>query len=253
MLSGNPLKIVGQSLIQETTPLQTSGSIYNVEKALVGGKTFYKIAISKGTTIGKFKQVGKTFITDSAPLGATVLNVDSTVGFGSTGTISFENRSLSYTSKNYTQFLGLTPLTSPCGIGSTVRSGLVATSYEDGNLNLPVTFNVLGVLHDFVGEARSQQENSVLNIKHLGKKEKELRYSTWIYNNASTYNIDSFTLQSNNNYTLSFAAQEHTLYVGDTIEVINQNDEEDVVLGKITFVFEIHLRRNPCFQKHSHI
>ena len=238
LLSGNPLKIVGQSLIQETTPLQTSGSIYNVEKALVGGKTFYKIAISKGTTIGKFKQVGKTFITDSAPLGATVLNVDSTVGFGSTGTISFENRSLSYTSKNYTQFLGLTPLTSPCGIGSTVRSGLVATSYEDGNLNLPVTFNVLGVLHDFVGEARSQQENSVLNIKHLGKKEKELRYSTWIYNNASTYNIDSFTLQSNNNYTFSFAAQEHTLYVGDTIEVINQNDEDDVVLGKITFVFE---------------
>jgi len=65
LLSGNPLNIVGQSLIQETTPLQTSGSIYNVEKALVGGKTFYKIAISKGTTIGKFKQVGKTFITDS--------------------------------------------------------------------------------------------------------------------------------------------------------------------------------------------
>ena len=43
LLSGNPLKIVGQSLIQETTPLQTSGSIYNVEKALVGGKTFYNI------------------------------------------------------------------------------------------------------------------------------------------------------------------------------------------------------------------
>ena len=185
LLSGNPLKIVGQSLIQETTPLQTSGSIYNVEKALVGGKTFYKISISKGTTIGKFKQVGKTFITNSSPVGATVLNVDSTIGFGATGTISFEDRSLSYDSKNYTQFLGLSPLTSPCGIGSTVRSGLVATSYEDGDLRLPVTFNVLGVLHDFVGEARSQQEDSVLNIKHLGKKEKELRYSTWIYNSRS--------------------------------------------------------------------
>ena len=43
------------SLIQETTPLQTSGSIYNIEKALVGGKTFYKVAISKGTTMGKFQ------------------------------------------------------------------------------------------------------------------------------------------------------------------------------------------------------
>ena len=238
LLSGNPLNIVGQSLIQETTPLQTSGSIYNVEKAIVGGKAFYKISISKGTTIGKFKQVGKTFITNSAPVGATILNVDSTIGFGATGTIRFEDRSISYSSKNYTQFLGISPLTSPCGIGSTVRSGLVATSYEDGDLTLPVTFNVLGVLHDFVGEARSQQENSVLNIKHLGKKEKELRYSTWIYNNASTYNIDEFAIQSNNNYRFSFAAKEHTLYVGDTIEVINRNDEDDIVVGKITFVFD---------------
>ena len=171
-------------------------------------------------------------------MGATILNVDSTIGFGATGTIRFEDRSLSYSSKNYTQFLGLTPLTSPCGIGSTVRSGLVATSYEDGDLRLPVTFNVLGVLHEFIGDARSQQENSLLNIKHLGKKEKELRYSTWIYNNASTYNIDSFAIQSNNNYRFSFAAKEHTLYVGDTIEVINRNDEDDIVVGKITFVFE---------------
>tara|TARA_B100001093_G_scaffold361775_1_gene346519 strand:+ start:11008 stop:19293 length:8286 start_codon:yes stop_codon:yes gene_type:complete len=238
LLSGNPLNIVGQSLIQETTPLQTSGSIYNVEKSAIGGKFFYKVAISKGTTIGKFQQVGKTFITDSSPIGSTILNVDSTIGFGATGTVSFEDRKLSYTSKNYTQFLGLSALTSPCGIGSTVRSGLQATSYEDGDLTKPVTFNVLGVLNSFVGEAKNQQEDSKLNIKHLGRKENELRYSTWIYNNSSTYNIDAFALQSNNNYRFSFAAKEHTLYVGDIIEVIDQNDSDNVVTGSVTFVFE---------------
>ena len=31
LLSGDPLNITGQSLIQDTTPLETSGSIYNVE------------------------------------------------------------------------------------------------------------------------------------------------------------------------------------------------------------------------------
>ena len=95
MMKKNKRLINGQSLVQETTPLQTSGSIYNVEKAVVSGKTYYKIAISKGTTIGKFQQVGKTFITDSSPIGSTVLNVDSTIGFGATGTISFENKLIS--------------------------------------------------------------------------------------------------------------------------------------------------------------
>ena len=237
LLSGNPLLINGQSLVQETTPLQTSGSIYNVEKAVVSGKTYYKIAISKGTTIGKFQQVGKTFITDSSPIGSTVLNVDSTIGFGATGTISFENRRLSYTDKSLTQFTGIEALTSPCGIGSTVRSGIIASSYEDGDLSKPVTFNVLGVLNNFVGSAINQQEEAEINIKQLGKSLEELLYTTWIYNTSSCYSVDAFYLQSTNNYTLKLNA-EHNLYVGDQIEVIDQDDPDSVLLGSITFVFE---------------
>ena len=238
LITGDPLMISGQSLVQETEPLQTSGSITNVEKSVIGNNTYYKVAISKGTTIGKFQQVGKTFITNTAGIGATVLNVDSTIGFGATGTISFENRILEYSGKNYTQFTGITSLTSPCGIGSTVRSGIVATSYENGNLSAPVRFNVLGVLNEFVGSAINQQEEANINISQLGKQETELRYSTWIYNNASCYTVDSFALQSANNYVM-FLAAEHSLYVGDQIEVIDQDDPDNVLLGSITFVFEI--------------
>ena len=238
LVSGDPLKISGQSLVQETTPLQTSGSINNVERTVIGGKSYYKIAISKGTTIGKFKQVGKTFITENAGIGATILNVDSTIGFGATGTVSFENRQLEYTGKNYTQFTGIEALTSPCGIGSTVRSGIIAKSYENGNLILPVTFNVLGVLNQFVGSAINQQEEAEINIKQLGKQESDLLYSSWIYNTASCYSVEAFYFQSTNNYILKLAA-EHTLYVGDQIEVIDQNDPDSVLLGSITFVFDI--------------
>ena len=241
LVSGDPLKISGQSLVQETTPLQTSGSINNVERAVIGGKSYFKIAISKGTTIGKFKQVGKTFITESAGIGASVLNVDSTIGFGATGTVSFEDRTLEYTGKNYTQFTGIDALTSPCGIGSTVRSGIIATSYENGNLNSPVRFNVLGVLNKFVGSAINQQEDAEINISQLGKLESDLLYATWIYNTASCYTVETFFLQSTNNYVLKLAA-EHTLYVGDQIEVIDQNDPDSVLSGSITFVFD---KNNP--------
>ena len=238
LLSGNPLKIEGQSLVQETTPLQTSGSIYNVEKAVISGKTYYKIALSKGTIIGKFKQAGKTFLTQSSPVGSTVLNVDSTIGFGAAGSLSFEDRTIDYTGKNYTQFTGIATLTSPCGIGSTVKSGIVATSYEDGVLASPVTFNVLGVLKDFEGSAINQQEEANINISQLGKLESELRYSTWIYNNSSCYAVEAFYLQSPNLYRFKLAAEDYSLYVGDLIDVIDRDDPNSVLSGSVTYVFD---------------
>ena len=114
LISGDPLKISGESIIQQTTPLQTSGSITNVEKAVIEGKTYYKIALSKDTIIGKFQQIGKTFITKTAPVGSTVLDVDSTVGFGATGEFEFGNSFITYLGKSLTQFTGITTLTSPC-------------------------------------------------------------------------------------------------------------------------------------------
>ena len=119
-----------------------------------------------------------------------------------TGTISFEDRTLEYKGKNYTQFTGIDALTSPCGIGSTVRSGILATSYENGNLNAPVKFNVLGVLNKFVGSAINQQEDAEINISQLGKLKSDLLYTTWIYNTASCYTVETFFLQSTNNCLL---------------------------------------------------
>ena len=238
LISGDPLKITGESIIQRTEPLETSGSITGVEKAVFGNQTYYKIALSKGTVIGKFQQIGKTFITKTAPVGSTVIDVDSTVGFGATGFVQFENRTLSYLGKSLTQFTGISTLTSPCGIGSTVRSGLVATSYENGDLGLPVRFNVLGVLNKFVGSAINQQEDSEINIKQLGRIENDLRYSTWIYNTASTYAIERYTLKSTNSYNFKLAAANFSLYVGDEIEVIDQTDPDNKLNGTITFVFD---------------
>jgi len=238
LIDGNPLKITGESIIQETTPLETSGSITGVEKAVFGNKSYYKIALSKGTIIGKFQQIGKTFITRSAPVGSTTIDVDSTVGFGATGFIEFEDRKISYLGKSLTQFTGISTLTSPCGIGSTVRSGLVATSYENGDLGLPVRFNVLGVLNKFVGSAINQQEDSEVNIKQLGRIENDLRYTTWIYNTASTYAIERYTLKSTNSYNFKLASSNFSLYVGDQIEVIDQTDPDNKLDGTITFVFD---------------
>ena len=231
VVNGDPLSIEGQSLIQDTTPVQTSGSIYNVERCVVANKTYYKVALSKGTTLGKFEQAGKTFLTQSTPSGGTILNVDSTVGFGTTGTVSFEDRVFKYTDKNYTQFLGVSSITAPCGIGSTVTAGLTAYSYENGDLSKRVDLNVLGVLNKFVGSASNQQEESSINVKSLGKEQKDNRWSTFIHNTASKYSIFGITLVAPGNYRFELN-QNHSLFVDDVIEVV---DEDNVVVpGTIT-------------------
>jgi len=226
-ISGNPLKIEGETLFQNTTPLQTSGSIYNVEKAIIDGNTYYKIDISKGTTIGKFIQVGKTFVTKSSGAGSTILNVDSTVGFGATGDLSYEDLQLSYVDKNYTQFLGVSGITTTVGIGSTVFAyGLQAYSYEEGNLDNPVYLNVVGTINNFVGSAVNQQENSNINVSTLGIEQKDTRFASWIYNTPTKYIIDTVTSLGSNVYQFKFFT-DHVLYVGDNLEIV---DEDNIII-----------------------
>ena len=233
IVSGDALSIEGQSLIQDTTPVQTSGSVYSVERCLIGGKTYYKVALSKGTTVGKFEQAGKTFLTKSTPALGTILNVDSTVGFDTSGSVSFEDRTFKYTDKNYTQFLGVSSITSPCGIGSTVTAGLFAYSYENGDLAKKVNLNVLGVLSKFVGSAINQQEESSINVKSLGKKQKDPRWKTFIHNTASKYGLYGIDTIAPGNYRFTLN-QPHDLFAGDTIDIIDGDNA--VVSGTITLI-----------------
>tara|TARA_B100000427_G_scaffold59171_1_gene46540 strand:- start:1961 stop:10144 length:8184 start_codon:yes stop_codon:yes gene_type:complete len=233
IVSGDALSIEGQSLIQDTTPVQTSGSVYSVERCLIGGKTYYKVALSKGTTVGKFQQAGKTFLTKSTPALGTILNVDSTVGFDTSGSVSFEDRTFTYTDKNYTQFLGVSSITSPCGIGSTVTAGLFAYSYENGDLAKKVNLNVLGVLSKFVGSAINQQEESSINVKSLGKKQKDPRWKTFIHNTASKYGLYGIDTIAPGNYRFTLN-QPHDLFAGDTIDIIDGDNA--VVSGTITLI-----------------
>ena len=233
IVSGDALSIEGQSLIQDTTPVQTSGSVYSVERCLIGGKTYYKVALSKGTTVGKFEQAGKTFLTKSTPALGTILNVDSTVGFDTSGSVSFEDRTFTYTDKNYTQFLGVSSITSPCGIGSTVTAGLFAYSYENGDLAKKVNLNVLGVLSKFVGSAINQQEESSINVKSLGKKQKDPRWKTFIHNTASKYGLYGIDTIAPGNYRFTLN-QPHDLFAGDTIDIIDGDNA--VVSGTITLI-----------------
>jgi hypothetical protein len=220
LISGDPRNIQGQTLFQDTTPLQTSGSVYNVESVILDGRQYYKVAISKGTTIGKFVQVGKTYVTKTASVGSTILNVDSTVGFGTTGNLDFEEYTLTYTDKNYTQFLGVSGISTTVSLGSTLTSGYPAYSYENGDLDNQVTLNVVGLINEFSGSGLNQEVGSVISVKSLGIEQEDARFSSWIYNTPTKYQIDTITSLGSNVYQFKFFST-HVLYLGDVVDVVD--------------------------------
>lgn len=232
-ISGDALKISGESLEQNTSPTKTEGSIYNVESVIVGLSTYYSIAISENTTFGEFKQTNKTFATIEAPLGAVSIFVDSTVGFGTTGFINIDSQNLYYSGKSYTKFDLTLPTASAIPIGSTITQGINARSYENGDLNFPVELEIVGSLSGFNGEAVNQQELSDINIKTLGVEQDDRRWSSWIYNTAVSYGVLEFTSNGANNYNIKLDSN-HVLFANDSIQILDLDN--NVIPGTITAV-----------------
>ena len=214
-VKGNPLNIAGQSLFQGNA----SGSVYGIESSHVGMSTYYNISISEGTILGLFKEKNKTFVTKSAPVNSTVLNVDSTVGFTTSGTFTVDGVDIDYTGKNYTQFTGIT-VSQLVGTGATCSQGTNAYAYEDGDEQRRVELEITNLINKVDINASSQQSGSDINLKSLGKEQDTLRFTSWIYNTASNYNILNFSQLSPTNWRLNLDT-EHSFHTNDELGIID--------------------------------
>ncbi len=96
VVSGDPLKLIGQTLFQdneEGNPLVNAAS-GPISEVIHIRDDFYRISVFIGyddrdLIQGTFVVPGRTQAVGKVGLGATVITVDSTVGFGQTGVIEF--------------------------------------------------------------------------------------------------------------------------------------------------------------------
>lgn len=220
-VTGNPKNIVGQTLFQDTDP-QSSASITNVERVIVDRKVYYKIRLSKDTILGSFVAANKTKTIKSAGIGESILSVDSTVGFKTTGDLEVDGLTVSYTNINQNQFIGVVGLSSDVAIGATVTSGFDSYSYENGDLDDKVSLKILSVTKDIKSEATLQKKGSFIKVSSVGSNKNTVRQSEWIYNTVTKYDVKSVIDLGSFTYRLYLNNTPH-LYVDDIIEVINQD------------------------------
>ena len=105
--------------------------------------------------------------------------MDSTVGFGSTGTIISGANIITYSSKTVNQFLGCVGVDNAMNTKSSIRTNDVFFGYEDGDITKKVEIRITGVLSDVetIGDVTSTTEGEKIFVKNVGEKIKNPEFN----------------------------------------------------------------------------
>jgi len=246
--------IVGDPLNLELSTLYQDAYGDDIEKAYApithvepinvsAGTTFYRLSIDAGynrdsrvdgAIYGNFSVPARTKVIGNVSAGTTVLNVDSTVGFGTTGELHFKYIDgtvgiSSYTSKNLTQFFGV-------GIAKTITStesvGINTFAYGRSSVDQDeiIEVRLTSVLESLKYKSHNSgyESGNTIKIKTLGIGDTGFKFSNWFYNIAPTYNVKSNTLKDSSDFTYQINLDvDHQFRVGDTA-VLKGNDGIDL-------------------------
>jgi hypothetical protein len=184
-ISGNPTKLVGQTIYKSTDETGTSASVSEVETITRNGITYYKLNFFVGyddtypNVTGTFVITPNTKVVEEvtvSPLesGETVISVDSTIGFKDSGSIFFGSNEIFYSDKSVNQFLGCY-VKSEDSVTIPKTSFLISNEtyfgYEDGDTSKKVEFRITGVLSNLNIESEDYQllDNDIIFPKNLGE------------------------------------------------------------------------------------
>lgn len=240
-ISGDPYKLIGQTITKNNDPL-TTASVSEVEIINRKGKTYYKLSLFLGyddsfpTITGSFNVTGSTKNTDYVSVGSSVISVDTTIGFPTSGILYSGNNEITYTNKSVNQFFGCSGITSGISTASLIFSDETYYGYEDGDLTKKVEIRITGVLSSYktlvTNSPISVGEN--INVKSVGEvikntninpSYKQVFANSWIYNTSSRYQIDSFQTGQISQVTLKSEIDKSSLKVGDEIDILFRDSQ----------------------------
>ena len=246
-ITGDPRSLRGCTLFQDKDEddenIQgASGAISDVKDFLYGGEHYYQITISKDSIDGNFIVPGRTRITDSVSIGSTVLTVDTTVGFPTSGSLSLPTANVSgivtYTSKTTNQFLGLPESDDILNIGDDVRYNNVAYGYSFANFTKKVEVLITGVLKNFSIPNSTVYFNKGDKIRvgsfGVNKSFKNSNFSSWIYNTSVKFTPNNILRQSSSSFRIS-TQSDHGFLEEDTVEVLDAQSDL-IAVGRVLSV-----------------
>ena len=277
---GNPIHLENSTLIQDEYKKdfdRAYAPISSIEPINTGaGKTYYKLGIDggynrdsrvEGSTYGKFKVHPKTRVIGQVSSGSTSLDVDSTVGFPTSGELycTYSDGTagiVSYSHRNLTQFFECTNINGTISNATDVgiNTYVYGTSSEDSTKVVKVRIGTVLDKLEWDDNTKSYGKGDVAKIKTLGISDKKFKGKDWFFNVAASYKIKNVELIDSADFTYKVNLNvDHYLKVGDTITilqggfalqtstVLNINSAKSFNVkgqGQITDVSALTFRRN---------
>ena len=272
LLEGNPIKLKGQSLLKglagqtlfrSDLDININASISDIEpferreSGVTGITTYFKIGLfvgydESGDIENDFVIVPNSKSTETVTPQSSVISVDSTIGFPTSGTIISGNNTIKYTNKTINQFLNCSGIDNTINPTDNVRSNITYFGFEDGDLDKKVVLRLTGVLSDFEQLGKVDvQEGEVISVKLIGdkvenpdqdlinpsKSYKEIFCNSWIYNTNSSYFIDDvdFSSSVSTTFDLSSKTDKSSLKKGDFVEIV-ERDTNKIITTDNPFV-----------------
>jgi hypothetical protein len=238
-IDGNPLDLNNRSLFQDETSLfkKSSGSINNVEKIIRDNKEYFILSLdygsnkdttTEGSIFGDFSVHPQTKLITQSPIGAEVLDVDSTVGFPESGSLIADldngtSLNITYKSKSYTQFYGCSGVDQQLKSGQNIRVDAYAYGYSGIGTESIVKVRVTGVLSDLKIDSPTKYhvEGSKIKVKTLGKEVNDIKANNWIFNIATTYDVKNIEFADIANFSYKITTfDNHSIFVGNTVKLL---------------------------------
>ena len=233
-ISGDPSKLVGQTIFK-SNDLATNASVSEIEPLTRDDKVYYKISLFVGFSDrdlieGTFTIPGKTKVIESCSVGFSTITVDSTIGFGQTGTVICGSNTIDYTSKSINQFFGCSGITEAINTASDLRSNEVIFGYEDGDTSKKTELRITGVLSKYKGisDIALVNEGESIFVKNVGESiknpedptYKEIFANSWIYNTSCRYQVESFNAST---FVLGSVIDKSSLKINDIVDILERN------------------------------
>ena len=221
-------------------------------------KVYYRLDIDagynkditfNGAIYGDFKVTPKTKLVNPVSIGATYLDVESTVGFANTGNISFNysdgsSGSLYYGSRTINQFRDIDYIYKEINEEENITD---KDTFAYATINgKKVECNISSIIADVKYPAKSLYniKDVVSRVKTLGYEGEGFKFNEWVYNNKKTFTIDSTTVVdlSDKLYRVNLN-NIHYIFKGDAVQFVdNANNAVDAVVESVINEKSINVR-----------
>ena len=245
-VEGDPLDLINKTLFQDQFEniSKAYAPVSHVESINVGINTniFYKVSLdtswnqNDGSTellYGDFSAHAKSIIVGDVGIAQTYIDVDSTLGFPNSGTLSYTYSNgtsgiATYAYKTLNQFLGI----NTTSIASTIRDMAEVDqdtyAYSSGAASTDgIRVKIRSVLNnlEIPSDTRYYNKGGKIKIKSLGHIGTSFSENNWIFNTIQNYDIKELKLIDSINSTYKLITKDPNIFrIGDNVRLYDKNN-----------------------------